>query len=81
MTQVARYVRYTKSKKVRGDQLKPGQWIDSLDHRGARQIKSIDKDDPSSRLRYIHFYFGGGESVRKDVKYDVVDPKSVEEDR
>lgn len=79
---MARHVRYTKSKKVRGDKLKPGDWVDSLDHCGARKIKSIDRDNPSSPLRYVRFYHGGGESVRKDVKYDVVNPNSiVEEER
>lgn len=67
---------YSSVEKVLGAKLKVGNWLDTLDHRGARRIESIDKDDPSSPLRYVRFSGGDGETVRKGIEYDVVDPNS-----
>lgn len=71
---------------TRGDQLKEGDALDSLDHCGARTIRGIRVDAPGSGYRQVHF--GGGftvyddgssdsEVVRDDVMYDVVDLNSV----
>jgi hypothetical protein len=76
---------YAKVTPTRGDQLKIGDWLDSLDHQGARTIQGIRVGEPGSSCRQVHF--GGGyevysdgssdsEVIRDDVMYDVVDPKS-----
>jgi hypothetical protein len=70
---------------TRGSDLKLGDWLDSLDHRGARAIQGIRVAVPGSGFRKVHF--GGGwkvypdgssdtETIRDDVMYDVVDPNS-----
>lgn len=66
---------------TRGDALKIGDWLDSLDHSGARSIYAIRKPDPSSDAREVAFSpdgfdFGDCEVVRDSVVYDVVDPDS-----
>lgn len=76
---------YSRIRKVRGADLNVGDWLDSLDHRGARSIHGIRVATPGSGFREVHF--GGGwtvysdgssdtETVRDDVEYDVVDPDS-----
>lgn len=76
---------YANVTKTRGDQLQVGDWLDSLDHRGARSIYGIRVASSGSGYREVHF--GGGltvyadgssdsEVVRDDVEYDVVDPYS-----
>ena len=67
---------YSDVRKMRGDELEPGMWLDSLDHSGARMICSIDPDMPQDQNRMVRFSCGDGEEVRKDVQYDVVDPSS-----
>jgi hypothetical protein len=77
---------YSRVTKTRGDQLKVGHALDSLDHRGARTIRGIRVATPGSGFREVHF--GGGwsvyadgssdtETVRDDVMYDVVDMDSI----
>ncbi len=81
---------YANSRQVRGDQLQVGDWLDSLDHRGARCIYglwvgNVDPDsltddmvhtDFDSTVRTVMFSFGDVETVACDVEYDVVDPDS-----
>ena len=77
---------YSRVTKTRGDQLKVGDALDSLDHSGARTICGIRVVTPGSGFREVHF--GGGwtvysdgssdtETVRDDVTYDVVDMDSI----
>jgi hypothetical protein len=75
---------YSKVRKVRGRDLKVGDWLDSLDHHGARTIRGIRVAAPGSGFREVRFgsdwtvYSDGSsdsETVRDDVMYDVVDPK------
>ena len=71
---------------TRGDELKIGDWLDSLDHSGARTIRGILVRVPGSGRRDVCFSADGftvfsdgssdSETVRDDVLYDVVDPKS-----
>lgn len=67
---------YATSDKVRGSDLKAGDWLDSLDHRGARMIYEVA--DGSEGVRTVWFSGGGDdcETIRADVLYDVVDPDS-----
>lgn len=79
---------YATVRQVPGDQLRISDWLDSLDHRGARAIHGIladeigawDPDGPTpsltSNLRTVLFSAGDAETVRCDVEYDVVDPNS-----
>lgn len=69
----------------RGDELEIGDWLDSLDHSGARSIHGIRVANPGSGFREVCFsggwkvYDDGSsdtETVRDDVMYDVVDPYS-----
>lgn len=77
---------YSRVTKTRGDQLKVGDWLDSLDHRGARSIYGIRVAQPGSGFREVCFsggwtvYEDGSsdtEIVRDGVLYDVVDPDSL----
>lgn len=70
----------------RGDELEIGDWLDSLDHSGARSIYGIYVARPGSGSREVCFsggwtvYDDGSsdtETVRDDVMYDVVDPDSI----
>jgi len=67
---------YARVEQVRGGDLKVGDWLDSLDHRGARMIYAVA--DGSEGFRTVWFSEGGDdcETVRVDVDYDVVDPDS-----
>lgn len=65
---------YAKVTPTRGDELKVGDWLDSLDHRGARSIYEFRAIGGGSRDAV--FSFGDAETVRDDVMYDVVDPDS-----
>lgn len=67
---------YTRVEKVHGRDLKPGQWLDSLDHSGARTIHHITELTTDSRLVSFSDIDGDSEVVRTDVLYDVVDPAS-----
>jgi hypothetical protein len=76
---------YAKVRKVRGDQLQAGDWLDSLDHRGARKIYGVRVAVPASGFREVCFSGGftvysdgssDSETVRDDITYDVVDPDS-----
>lgn len=76
---------YAKVTPTRGDELKVGDWLDSLDHRGARSIYGIRVAAPDSGYREVCFSGGftvyddgssDAEVVRDDVMYDVVDPDS-----
>lgn len=62
---------------TRGDGLRVGDWLDSLDHCGARTIRNIT--DASGGYRTVRFsdVEGDSETIRDDVLYDVVDPTSV----
>ena len=68
---------YTRVRKVSGADLKVGDWLDSLDHSGARTIHNITKA-PGAVTRTVRFsdIEGDSEVVRADVMYDVVDPTS-----
>jgi hypothetical protein len=78
---------YSRVTKTRGDQLKVGDALDSLDHRGARTIHEVRIAEPGSGFRQVAFSPGGfevfpdgssdSETVRDDVMYDVVDLDSV----
>lgn len=76
---------YSKVTPTRGDELKEGDWLDSLDHRGARKIYDTRVAAPGSGYREVCFSGGwtvyddgssNTEVVRDDVMYDVVDPAS-----
>lgn len=76
---------YADVRTVRGDQLTPGMWLDSLDHRGVRSIAGIwfgatslpSGDFLTDTGRLTVMFFGGDtETVRGDVEYDAVDPDS-----
>lgn len=67
---------YARARQVSGADLAVGDWLDSLDHRGARKIFGITAQDPDSATREVTFSFGDTETVRTDVMYDVVDPDS-----
>jgi hypothetical protein len=82
---------YSKATKTYGRDLKLGDWLDSLDHRGARTIwglwrGSATRAELGARSLYlpdqadplITVMFGGGDTevVRADVQYDVVEPDS-----
>lgn len=76
---------YSRVTKTRGDQLQVGDWLDSLDHRGARSIYGVRVTTPGSGFREVCFSGGfqvyddgssDSEVVRDDVFYDVVDPDS-----
>lgn len=78
---------YSRVTKTRGDQLRRGDALDSLDHCGARTIHEIRVPAPGSGFRQVAFSEGGfqvfsdgssdSETVRDDVLYDVVDLASV----
>lgn len=59
-----------------GAELRLGQWLDSLDHRGARMIFGLSMSKVDDPQRTVTFFGGDSETVRADVKYDVVDPDS-----
>lgn len=72
---------YADVRKVRGDQLEVGDWLDSLDHCGARRIYAVaDGSTPESRrVGFSEWQHPSGEdweTVRRDVEYDVVNPDS-----
>lgn len=76
---------YSKVTPTRGDELKIGDWLDSLDHSGARRIYDVRIAAPGSGFREVCFsggwtvYSDGSsdtETVRDEVVYDVVDPES-----
>jgi hypothetical protein len=82
---------FAEVRKVLGAELKLGDWLDSLDHHGARSIWGIWRGAATrQQLGSLSFYlpdkddpaitvmFGGGdtETIRADVEYDVVDPDS-----
>lgn len=70
-------------RKVLGADLKVGDWLDTLDHSGARMICGValpndERGYPlmSSQSRVVMFSLADNELVRADVEYDVVDPNS-----
>lgn len=67
---------YSKVTPTRGDEVKVGDWLDSLDHSGARTVHAIGEGDG---YRTVCFSGNEGDSevVRNDVLYDVVDPASI----
>jgi hypothetical protein len=67
---------YSSVRKTLGGDLKVGDWLDSLDHRGARMICAVRDDGPDSPVLTVVFSAGDTEQVRRDVDYDVVDPRS-----
>lgn len=83
---------YATSQRVLGSQIQIGDWLDTLDHRGARCVYGmwageIDAGDlpevmmrrlpqPDSPVRTVMFGFGDTETIRVDVEYDIVDPAS-----
>lgn len=68
---------YSKATPTRGDKLKVGDWLDSLDHCGARTIQHITDAVGGYRTAWFSDIEGDSETVRDDVMYDVVDPASV----
>lgn len=80
---------YSTVEKKRGDELKIGDWLDSLDHSGARKIYAIGQQaDIYGGGLYVGFSEWAGEwapddpdgdweAVRPDVLYDIVDPDSI----
>jgi hypothetical protein len=82
---------YAEATPTLGADLKLGDWLDSLDHRGARSICGIwrgsaPRDELSAAPCYapdcddpiitVMFFAGDTEQVRADVMYDVVNPDS-----
>lgn len=74
---------YAEVRKVRGGDLQIGDWIDALDHSGARRIYDLTPVDPASQTRVVFFSFfylfgdeEDSEVVHTSVTYDVVDPDS-----
>lgn len=78
---------YSQVRKVRGADLRLGDWLDTPDHRGARMIHGIwfggtaapvDMGWDASRSNVLTVMISAGETelVRADVEYDVVDPHS-----
>ena len=65
---------YSRVRKVRGADLRRGDWLDSLDHRGARMIYGIAWTH--SDVLTVTFSCGDTELVTASVEYDVVDPES-----
>lgn len=78
---------YSRVHKVYGCELRLGDWLDTLDHHGARMIYGIwygtadeatktrgEADQSDSRT--VMFSFGDTEVVHAHVQYDVVDPNS-----
>jgi hypothetical protein len=68
---------YTRIRKTFGRDLKLTDWLDSLDHRGARMIFRITMPYLDSQTWSVAFHGGDTETIRPDVEYDVVDPSSV----
>ena len=68
---------YSNVTPTRGDELQAGQWLDSLDHCGARTIHNITDVAGGYRTVWFSDIAGDSEIVRDDVMYDVVDPSSV----
>ncbi len=67
---------YSRTRKVRGAALQVGDWLDSLDHSGARMVYGIAMDHPRAETRTVTFLGGDTELVHVGVEYDVVDPES-----
>jgi hypothetical protein len=67
---------YASVRKVPGGELHVGDWLDSLDHRGARMIYAVLDARPGYRTVYFSELGDDCEIVRADVEYDVVDPDS-----
>jgi hypothetical protein len=81
---ITKETRYTRSKKVAGSDLSPGQWIDLPDRIGACAIKSVEirGSDPHSEYRWIMFWYDRPEDavrIRIDEKHVIVDPNSAVE--
>jgi hypothetical protein len=79
---------YSMVEHKRGDELQIGDWLDTLDHRGARMIYAVAIKDRDGDRRYVGFSVwhynldvedpgSDWEAVRDDVLYDVVDPDSI----
>ncbi|MET0415019.1 MAG: hypothetical protein ABW022_03230 [Actinoplanes sp.] len=66
---------YADVTKTYGRDLKQGDWLDSLDHRGARQIYETPRPVGGGSIE-VTLSFGDTELVRADVEYDVVNPDS-----
>ncbi len=88
-TEVTKTTRYTRSRKVAGSELSPGQWIDLPDRIGACAIKSIEipgdwmEADPRSPVRHVRFWGDGARDfvvVDADDRYVIVDPDSAVEE-
>ena len=78
---IAGLVWYASVTPTRGDELKIGDWLDSLDHSGARSIHAIRKANPGTDVHEVAFspngfHSGDYEVVRDNVIYDVVNPNS-----
>jgi hypothetical protein len=78
---------YSRVHKVYGSELRLGDWLDTLDHHGARMIYGIwygiNKEASAvhctadrSGFRTVMFSAGDTEVVSAYVQYDVVDPNS-----
>lgn len=67
---------YAKSTPTYGHDLKLHDWLDSLDHRGARAIHGLSINTLKDTTITVTFFGGDTETVRADVQYDVVDPDS-----
>lgn len=68
---------YSNVTPTRGAELRVGDWLDSLDHCGARTIGRITDAANGYRTVWFSNVEGDSETVRDDVMYDVVDPASV----
>lgn len=78
---------YSDVRQVRGSQLQIGDWLDTLDHRGARMIYAVGVKPRDPGARYVAasgWYYDNAaddpgsdwERVRDDVLYDIVNPDS-----
>lgn len=67
---------YSQVTPTRGGELKVGDWLDSLDHCGARTIRAIGEGDGYRTVCFSDIE-ADSEVVRNDVLYDVVNPASI----
>ncbi len=66
---------YSEVRKTYGRDLCENDWLDSLDHRGARMICHPPREVGGGNI-VVTFSFGDTETVRADIEYDVVNPDS-----
>lgn len=66
---------YSRVRTVAGDALRVGDWLDTVDHRGARRIQRIE--ETSDLYRTVRHADGAFEEIDRDEECSVVDPDSL----